>query len=105
MDVKCGISYEMSRIVLTDVLTLPFDKDSEKFTVEIRVHILDDDERWSAPDDLAEYRIRHTFSSLAHAQSELGCGKQFHEHGHSEDGISDLYYTLTVLPCGGGEIL
>jgi hypothetical protein len=104
-DVECGIWYEMSRIVIPDVLTLPFDKDSENFTVEIRVHLLDDDEGSSAPDDLAEYRIHHTFSSLAHAQSELGCGKQFHEHGHSQDGISDLYYTLTVLPCGGGEIL
>jgi LysM repeat protein len=104
--VKCGTDYSFAQVCKggflsgdsPDVLIFPFDKDSKNFTVEIWVHIYDDDGWSSGSDTIADYRIYHTFSSLQQAQSVLGCGKQFQERDTSKDGSSGMRYTLTVFP-------
>jgi LysM repeat protein len=106
--VKCGNTYSFFSLCSTDgtlddvgnyVLILPFDKESKDFTIYLRVSINDDDGRWSGNDKIADYRISHTFSSLQHAQSALGCkGKQFMEADSSKDGASRMNYWLTVFP-------
>ncbi len=109
--VKCGNTYAFSNLCSTDwilnedvpdVLILPFDKESKNFTIDLWVHIYDDDGWSSGSDTIADYRLSHSFSSLQHAQSVLGCGKQFQERDSSEDGSSGMSYTLTVYPntCG-----
>ena len=105
-DVKCGAEYTFAQVCeggflskdVPDVLIFPFDKETKNFTFEIWVHIYDDDGGWSGSDTIADYRLYHTFSSLQHAQSVLGCGKQFQERDSSEDGSSGMRYTLTVFP-------
>jgi hypothetical protein len=105
--VKCGNTYAFSNLCSTDwilnedvpdVLILPFDKESKNFTVDLWVHIYDDDGLWSGSDTIADYKLSHSFSSLQHAQSVLGCGKQFTERDSSNDGSSGMTYTLTVYP-------
>ena len=112
-DVACGNTYTFADVCeggflsgdYPDVLILPFDKDSKNFTFDLWVHIRDSDGRWSGSDTIADYRLSHSFSSLQHAQSVLGCGKQFQERDSSEDGSSGMSYTLTVYlnSCGGQE--
>jgi len=105
-DVKCGIWYTFADVCISgfldedvpDVLILPFDKGSTNFTFDIGVYLRDSDGIWSPDDKIAVYGLDHTFSSLQHAQSVLGCGKQFSERDSSEDGSSALHYTLTVFP-------
>jgi len=110
-DVSCGNTYAFSNLCdsdwilqadVPDVLILPFDKESKNFTIDLWVHIYDDDGWSSGSDTIADYRLSHSFSSLQHAQSVLGCGKQFNERDSSEDGSSGMSYTLTVFPntCG-----
>jgi LysM repeat protein len=104
--VKCGNWYAFANMCkggygsgdFPDVLILPFDRDSKNFTVEVWAHIRDHDGISSGSDTIANHRLSHTFSSLQHAQSVLGCGKQFQERDSSEDGSSSLDYTLTVFP-------
>jgi len=106
VDVKCGIWYTFADICTSgfldedvpDVLILPFDKGSTNFTFDITVNLRDSDGIWDPDDKIADYRLDHTFSSLQHAQSVLGCGKQFSERDSSEDGSSSIDYTLTVYP-------
>jgi hypothetical protein len=105
-DVKCGIWYTFADVCLSgfldkdvpDVLIIPFDKESTHFTFEVQLWLRDSDGIWDPDDTIAEYRLYHTFTSLQHAQSVLGCGKQFTERDSSEDGSSAIYYTLTVFP-------
>ena len=108
---KCGNTYAFSNLCssdwilnedVPDVLILPFDKESKNISFDLWVHIYDDDGWSSGSDTIADYRLSHSFSSLQHAQSVLGCGKQFQERDSSEDGSSGMSYTLTVFPntCG-----
>jgi hypothetical protein len=106
-DVKCGNTYSFSNLCQTDkfsgedvpdVLILPFDKESKNFTIDLWVHIYDDDGIGSGSDTIADYKLSHSFSSLQQAQSVLGCGKQFSERDSSKDGSSGMIYTLTVYP-------
>ncbi len=110
--VKCGNTYAFSNLCSTDwilnedvpdVLILPFDKESNNLTVDLWVHIRDNDYPYSGSDTIADYRLSHSFSSLQHAQSVLGCGKQFQERDSSEDGSSGMSYTLTVYPNSCGQ--
>jgi hypothetical protein len=109
--VKCGNTYTFADVCkggystsgVPDVLVLPFDKESKDFSFELWVHILDDDGKWSSSDTIADYRITHSFSSLQHAQSALGCGKQFTERDSSNDGSSAMTYTLTIYPNSCGD--
>jgi hypothetical protein len=111
-DVKCGNTYAFSNLCssdwilnedVPDVLILPFDKESKNFTFDLWVHIYDDDGGWSGSDTIADYRLSHSFSSLQHAQTALGCGKQFQERDSSDDGSSGMSYTLTVFPNACGQ--
>jgi LysM repeat protein len=105
-DVKCGVDYTFAQVCeggflsedSPDFLVIPFDQESKNFTLEIWVHIYDDDGWSSGSDTIADYRLYHTFSSLQQAQSVLGCGKQFSERDSSKDGSSGMSYTLTVYP-------
>jgi hypothetical protein len=109
--VKCGNTYSFAGLCkggfqsgdFPEVLILPFDKDSKNFTVEVWAHIRDHDGIWSGSDVIANHRLNHTFSSLQHAQSVLGCGKTFRERDSSEDGSSSLDYVLTVFPNSCGQ--
>jgi hypothetical protein len=111
-DVACGNTYTFADVCegafmsgdVLDVLILPFDKESKNFKVNVDVHIRDEDDA-SGSDVIADYKLSHSFSSLQHAQSVLGCGKQFSRENYSKDGTSRMYYTLTVFPntCGGQE--
>jgi hypothetical protein len=104
--VKCGNTYTFAAMCkggflsgdFPEVLILPFDKESKNFTVEVRAHIRDSDVPWSGSDVIADHHLYHTFSSLQHAQSVLGCGKTFRERDSSEDGSSSMDYKLTVFP-------
>ena len=111
-DVKCGNTYEFSNLCssdwienedVPDVLILPLDKESKNFTVNLWVRVRDWDGGWGPGHTIADYPLDHTFSSLQHAQSVLGCGKQFHEWDSSEAGSSSMYYTLTVYPNACGQ--
>jgi hypothetical protein len=109
--VKCGNTYAFSNLCssdwilnedVPDVLILPFDKESNNLTFDLWVHIRDNDYPYSGSDVIADYKVSHSFSSLQHAQSVLGCGKEFSKEDYSKDGTSRMYYTLTVFPntCG-----
>lgn len=78
-------------------LVVPFDKDSKGLTIDLVVFFYDHDV-FSKDDKIATYVITYNFSSLQHAQSVLGCGKQFQELNSSDDGSSSLNYTLTIYP-------
>ncbi len=110
-DVKCGNTYTFADVCeggflagdFPDVLILPFDKESKNLTFNLWVHIYDDDGIGSGSDTIADYKLSHSFSSLQHAQSLLGCGKKFQERDSSEDGSSGISYTLTVYPNSCGQ--
>ncbi len=46
---------------------------------------------WSGGDTIADYSLYHSFSSVQHAQSGLGCRKRFNERDPSEDGSWAVY--------------
>jgi hypothetical protein len=106
-EVECGNWYNFSDVCqkaipwpapIHDTIVLPFNKAATNLNFELWVLLYDDDGRFSQSDKIADYHLKHTFSSLQQAQSALGCGKQFQEQNSAEDGSSSMYYTLTVLP-------
>jgi LysM repeat protein len=103
-DVQCGNWYNFSDMCASsyedvpDALVIPFSKQATNLTFELWVWIADEDGIWSQYDKIADYHIKHTFSSFQQAQSVLGCGKQYQERNSSEDGSSSMNYTLTVFP-------
>jgi len=103
-DVECGNWYNFSDLCAKsyndppDVLVLPFSKEATNLTFELWVLLYDEDGLSSGSDKIADYHLKHTFSSTDMAVQALQCGKQFEERNSSEDGSSSITYTLTVFP-------
>lgn len=111
-DVKCGNSYRFRDLCASSdqdfphVLVLPFNKEVTNLTFELWVLLLDDDGGSSKPDVIAEYRLKHSFSSFEQAQSALGCVGVLSEQQRSstKSGSSAIYYSLSVYPNCGNQL-
>lgn len=111
-DVKCGNWYNFSDLCATsgeDVpasLVLPFSKEATNLTFELWLYLRDSDGKWSGSDEIADYHLKHSFSSFAQAQSALGCVGTLSEQQRSstKSGSSAMYYSLSVYPNCGNQL-